>query len=114
LYTNLTFEKAVELEKKLIFKYRADPLYECLNIQPGGMAKNTKIIKSSKISKSKKLTDDEIIKIRHKYKSYGSKFKISKECLEYNLSAGYFAKILRGNVKKHIAGPLLGKDYVNG
>ena len=114
---NLTLKEANELEKMYIARYRNYSKYTVLNILSGGRAietKNIKIEKFSEVRKSTRLTDEEIIKMIYKYSRFGKRFKTSHECKQYGISVNYFRKILRGNTKKHLPGPLLGKDYQNG
>lgn len=119
LRNNLTLKEANELEKAYIKRYRDDPKYTVLNILSGGRAINANERKVEKISKQKKLataklSDNEIVEMRIKYSLFQRKFKTGDECKKYGLSREYFRKVLKGEERKNLSGPLLGKDYVNG
>lgn len=113
LHSGLTQQEASQLEKVLIKKYRDDPDYTILNVQSGGIRGNAKIEKSPKIPKvrSKHLTADEIVKLRLRFRALKQPFNYKELAKEYNIAASYLKRILKGQVRRNVAGPLLGKDY---
>lgn len=113
LHSGLTQQKASQLEKVLIKKYKEDLEYTILNVQSGGIRGGAKIEKSPKIPKinRKHLTAETIVKIRKKYSRFRQPINFEVECLQYNIGAKYLKRILKGQVRINVAGPLLGKDY---
>lgn len=68
----------------------------------------------NRLENYKVLSDEDVVKIRSKYANFGKKFICSLECKQYNISRRYFSAILKGEARKNLPGPLLGKDYTNG
>ncbi len=114
LYTGLKQEEASLLEKKLIKQYRDNPNYQILNIQSGGLRGNNKIVKVPKISKSSRLSDDDIKRMRLKFSRRKYKINADLESKKYNICKKYFMAILRGTARQRAEGPLLERDYNNG
>lgn len=63
---------------------------------------------------NKRLSDEDVLSIRIKHSRIGKKFIMRTGAAEYNISREYFARILKGEVRPNVGGPLLGKDYING